>query len=444
MLKETQFSTKGFIVWGVCVLFFLYEFFLRASLGTFQHPLMHDLHLSSIQYSLLSTTLFAVMYGVMQIPVGLLIDNIGLKKVLLIGGVICAFSSFAFAYSETYLFAVVARMFMGLGASVGFLCLLVSVHEWMPHRHNALFIGLSQFVGTMGPMFAAGPLEDLAASGHIPWQVIFKMLGIIGLGLVALIIAFVENSHERAEKYVVLKRPESTRVTLLKLFSRSQAWYIAIFSGSVYFAIEYLSENEGRIFLGLKGFSESFSSYMITIAWVGYAIGCPLLGFLSDYFKRRKSVLMGAAICSVVAILLVIFSERKSFLMIGFFLLGVAASGQSVGFAIIAEQFKKQFVPIGLALNNFMIMIFIATNAPTIAFIIDTAKSRPDFGLSNYYEAFSLLIVVSVIALLVSFLFIKETFCKSVVDFNCLNPRAGYIPPGRIDIGSGRIEEEHV
>lgn len=422
MLKETQFSTKGFVVWGVCVLFFLYEFFLRASLGTFQHPLMHDLHLSSFQYSLLSTTLFSVMYGVMQIPVGLLIDNIGLKKVLLLGATISAFSCVAFAYSNTYYLAVMARMLMGIGASVGFLCLLVSVHEWMPHRHNALFIGLSQFFGTMGPMFSAGPLEDLVASAHISWHVIFNALGMIGLGLVVLIIFFVENSQERAEKYVILKRPESIRVTLLKLFSRSQAWYIALFSGSVYFAIEYLSENEGRIFLGLKGFSESFSSYMITLAWVGYAIGCPLLGFLSDYFKRRKGVLMVAGVFSVVSILMVIFSENKYLLMMGFFLLGFSASGQSVGFATIAEQFKKQFVPIGLALNNFMVMILIATNAPTIAFIIDKAKSKPDFGLSNYYEAFSLLIVVSVIALVMSFLLIKETFCKSVVDFNCLTP----------------------
>ncbi len=437
MLKETQFSTKGFVVWGVCALFFLYEFFLRASLGTFQHPLMHDLHLSSFEYALLSTTFFAVMYGVMQIPVGLLIDNIGLKKVLLIGAVLCAFSTFGFSYANTYFFAAVTRMLMGIGASVGFLCLLVSVHEWMPHRHNALFIGLSQFIGTMGPMIGAGPLENFVLSAHIPWQVIFKCLGGIGFILVLLIVFFVENSHERAEKYVVLRRPQKTKLLFLKIFSRTQAWYIALFSASVYFAIEYLSENEGRIFLELKGFNTSFASYMITISWIGYAFGCPLLGFLSDYFERRKNLLVVSALSGVIAILLVIFSETRQLLMIGFFLLGIAASGQSVGFAIIAEQFKKQFVPIGLALNNAMLTVFIATNAPVISLMLDKAKQRADFGLPDYYMAFSVLIVVSVIALIISLLFIKETFCKSVVDFNYLNPRATYMPPGRIESGRG-------
>ena len=410
------------MVWGVCVLFFLYEFFLRVSLGSFQHPLMNDLHLSAFEYSLLSSTLFFIMYGLMQIPVGLLIDKIGLKKSLVIGSGICALASFAFAYSSTFWLAIVSRAFMGLGASFGFLSLLVAVNDWMPHRHNALFIGLSQFIGTMGPMFGAGPLESLVTSEHIAWQLIFKILGFIGIALFFMIVFFVENKHETAEKYLVLRRPESIKRSLLKLFSRAQAWYIALFSASVYLIIEYLSENEGRVFISLKGFSENFSSYMITIAWLGYALGCPLLGFLSDYTERRKPVLVASALMSVTSMLLIIFSTTKYSLITGFFMLGLAASGQTVGFAIIAEQFKKQFIGIGLALNNAMIMILSSINAPLIGWIIDRSRGEASFGLHTYCTAFSVLVIISVISLVVSFFFIKETFCKSAVEFNILNP----------------------
>jgi MFS family permease len=423
MLKETQFTRKGFVVWGACALFFLYEFFLRSSLGTFQHALMHDLHLSSLQYSLLSSTLFLAMYGLMQIPVGLLIDNIGLKKSLLLGSAICTLSTFSFAYSNSFYLAILSRMLMGLGASVGFLGLLVSVHEWMPHRYNALFIGLSQFIGTLGPMLGAGPLEDFVISSGVAWPQVFKALGIIGIGVVILIALLVENSHEQEEKYSILRRPQKTKSSLLKLFSRKQAWYIALFSATVYFSIEYLSENEGRIFLGLKGFNESFSSYMITIAWIGYAFGCPLLGFLSDYFERRKSILVGASVCCFISLLGIIFSTNKQVIIIEFFLLGVAASGQSVGFAIIAEQFKKQFVAIGLALNNAMLTAFSAINAPVIGLILDGAQKKYGVGLNSYYIAFSVLLISAGAAVIFSFFFIKETFCKSAVDFNALQPK---------------------
>lgn len=417
---KTKFSTKGFVVWFVCVLFFLYEFFLRVSLGTFQHPLMHDLHLTAVQYSLLSSTFFFVIYGLMQIPVGLCIDKIGLKKSLMIGAGVCASASLAFAYSQTFLFAAEARVLMGLGASFGFLSVLVAVNDWMPHRHNALFIGLSQFIGTMGPMFGAGPLEDLTVAAHIPWQFVFKILGLIGFVLFLMIVFFVENQHEQAEKYVILRRPESTKRSLLKLFSRAQAWYIALFSASVYLIVEYLSENEGRVFIMLKGFSESFASYTITFAWLGYALGCPLMGFFSDYTQRRKPALVISAVMCVTSILMIVFSQTKYSLIIGFFMLGVAASGQSVGFAIISEQFKKQFIGIGFALNNAMIMILSAVNAPLIGWMIDRSRGQANFGLHTYESVFIILIIIAVVSLISSFFFIKETFCKSAVDFYVL------------------------
>lgn len=423
MLNQTQFTVKGFVVWSVCVLFFLYEFFLRVSLGSFQHPLMHDLNLSAFQYSLLSSTLFFITYGLMQIPVGLIIDKIGVKKALMIGSSVCAIASFAFASSTTFWFAIVMRILMGLGASFGFLSLLVAVNDWMPHRNNALFIGLSQFIGTMGPMFGAGPLESFTTSGNIAWQLIFKILGMIGLFIFVLITVVVENKHQTAEKYSILRRPESTKRSVLKLFSRAQAWYIALFSASVYLIIEYLSENEGRSFITLKGFSENFASYMITLSWLGYALGCPLLGYISDTTQRRKPVLVAAASMSVISMCLILFSKTKPGLILGFFMLGIAAGGQSVGFAIIAEQFKKQFIGVGLALNNTLIMVLSAINAPLIGWIIDRSRQMTEFGLHTYTTAFLILLFFAILSAILAFFLIKETFCKSAVDFSVLNPR---------------------
>ena len=56
MLKENQFSSKGLFIWFVCAIFFLYEFLLRTVLGTFQQPIMHDLQISTIEFSIISST----------------------------------------------------------------------------------------------------------------------------------------------------------------------------------------------------------------------------------------------------------------------------------------------------------------------------------------------------------------------------------------------------
>lgn len=419
-MAENKLQAKGFLVWGICALFFLYEFLLRTIIGTYQHPLMHDLQLTSFQFSLLSTTIFLLIYGCMQIPVGLIVDNIGIKKSLMIGSVCCAISSIGFAYADSYAIALVYRMLMGFGASFGFICLLISVHDWMPHQYRGVFIGLSQFVGTLGPMIAAGPLESLSENTGISWRIIFTCLFLLGCVLTALIFLFVENNNQKAGKYLVLYKSEKLSTSVLRLFSRIQPWYIAILSTSLYFTIEYLSENEGRSFLALKGISSSNAGYMITIAWIGYALGCPLFGLLSDILERRKRILSLCSVLALISVILLLYSPEKLHLQIAFFMLGVSASGQSIGFATIAEQFKKQFIAVGFGLNNAMIMIISAINAPVIGLLLDNTKNADGLSLEGYQSVFTILIIIAALAVIISTFFIKETYCKSLVDFTIL------------------------
>ena len=61
-------------------------------LGSYQREIMLDLDLSAVEFSMLSTTVFLTIYGLMQIPVGLLVDHLGLKKSLSIATFLCLVS----------------------------------------------------------------------------------------------------------------------------------------------------------------------------------------------------------------------------------------------------------------------------------------------------------------------------------------------------------------
>lgn len=418
--SDRSYSATGFAVWGVCALFFLYEFLLRTVLGTFQHPIMHDLHLTTFQFSLLSTSMYLLIYGAMQIPVGLIVDNYGLKRSLFVGSAICTLSAFGFAYANDFYFALFFRVLTGLGSSFGFICLLIAVYEWMPRRHIALLIGLSQFVGTLGPMIAAGPINALAEGSTTSWREVFITLAWVGLVLTAVILFTVKNSEKIQGAYSILRRPERVKANMKQLFSRYQPWAIAIFSAGVYFAIEFLSENEGKGFISLKGYSSSFSSYMLTLAWLGYAIGCPLLGFLSDYFQRRKIIMFSSAVIGTLVMSIIVFSDSRYPLIAAFFFLGISASGQSVAFAAIGEQFKSGYLAIGLGLNNAMMTTVSAIAAPVIGLAIDSIKTTEHPTLGDYQMAFYSLIAFAVVSVIISIFFIKETYCKSAVDFTYL------------------------
>lgn len=400
-------SLRGLLVWQVCAFFFLYEFLLRTIVGTFQSKLIDDLNLSPVKFSLLSATAYMLIYGLMQIPVGLIAARYSLKKILFVAVMLCAISTFGFSLVQQFSTAIICRMVMGFGSSFGFICLLIAVYDWMPRKNIALFVGLSQFIGTIGPMLAGGPLHSISHASSVGWRGIFFGLAIIGLFIAALSLIFVKN-RQNSGKFIVLARPTELPKILLQLMSQKQVWFIAIYSGCVYFSIEYFSENIGIEFLVSKGFSSSSSAYMITLAWLGYALGCPLIGFISDKIQRRRSVMLASALLALVTLAVIIyFPLGKITTGIFFVLLGLSACGQSIGFATIAEQCKEQYLVVGLGFNNAMIALFISAGAPIIGYVLSQSAH-----IKNYKAALFILIALAITAVLISAFAIKETFCK--------------------------------
>ncbi len=402
-------SRKGFVTWGLVALFFLYEFLLRTALGTFQQPVMRDLGLSCVSFSLISTSFPFLASSCMQIPAGFFARRHGLKKPLLLGSTLCALSAIGLSCSPSFAWAAMSRIVTGIGASFGFLCLMIAVYTYLPTSNKASWIGISQFVGTLGPMLSAGPLNALAEHNALTWRQITFALGIIGLLLVLAISIFIKNQPHQVQ--VPPQRPPfSFKQRLKDLFPHPQVAAIALFSGFVYFSIEYLSENEGQFFLCLKGLSPFVASYMITTAWVGYALGAPLLGIFSDLCQRRKPFLLLVSGLGVVALASIWMATDPLLLFVAFFLLGVATSGQTISFACMVDQFPPESQALGISLNNGTIALTVALSAPFISFILDTSSQQGTPTLSDYHVAFYPFIGLALLPCFLSFFGIKETF----------------------------------
>lgn len=415
--SKNTLSTKGILVWLSCAIFFTYEFLLRTVLGTFQHPITYDLHLSPMSFAMISSTAYQIIYALMQIPVAMLIQRLGLKKSLLLATMVCSISVAMFSAAQTVYSAFMIRLFVGFGASFGFISLLVTVYEWLPETKTAFYIGVSQFIGTMGPMLAAGPLDSLTTHYSLTWRSVHLTLSLIGLLLAIPIYFFVENNKNYISTFRVLKRKVGVWGTLTVLCKAKEAWIIALFSACIYFSIEYFSENSGKAYLLLQGYDSQFAGYLVSAAWLSYAISCPLQGYISDRIGRRKPLLVFSAFVGIISLLIIIFFPlMEDLLLLGFVLLGVSASGQSVGFAIIAEQFNKAYISTGLGLNNALIALMIALNAPLIGKLLLLLSQFNADQLGAYQMAFTLILCLIGIAFVLSIFCIKETFCKSKKD----------------------------
>ncbi len=420
MQYERKLNRLGVTIWLICALFFTYEFLLRTVLGTFQYPIMTELSLTPVSFSVMSTSAYLLVYGFMQVPVGVITERFGLKSSLIIAVSICSLSSLAFSYVTDFNSAMIIRMLMGLGSSFGFVCLLMAVYNWMPKNTYGLFIGLSQFIGTLGPMIAAGPINSIAMKGNYDWRTIFFSLSVFGIILLVMVLVLVKNAQENLGKPRIITKKMLVSKSLAQLLSQKQTWLIAIYSALVYFTLEYLSENEGKAFLELKGFSSHFSSYVLTVGWIGYAIGCPFLGLLSDLLKRRKPIMIFCAFSCLLAMVYIIYIPLTKYtLAIAFFMLGMGAGGQSIGFAIMAEQCNKTYLAMGIGFNNAMIALMASIHAPIIGTLLGHHNASTIY-IENYYFAFSYIIVLLLLSFACLF-FIKETYCRSTKGFTFIN-----------------------
>ncbi len=414
--NNNKISALGLSIWLIAAAFFLYEFFLRTFVGTVAHQVIADLHLTAETFALLGTAYFGA-YGLMQVPVGMLADKFGVKLIMIFATIICTVATFLFAHSTGFTTAFLSRFFMGFGSSFAFVCLLSVVLTWFPHKYFGFFAGLSQFIGTLGPLLAGGPLIAIIIKLHETWRMALMQIGFFGVILAVLILVIVKNKpKESTKKVYFLQRPESLYIQTKRLMSNPQVWMIALFSATVYVSISLLSAVWGTDYLEAKGFTQETAAYMISIAWIGYAIGCPALGLFSDLLRRRKPALILSALLGLLSILLIIFYPFPNtyIFALAFFVFGIAAAGQNVGFAIISEQVTPKVRATALGLNNGMIGLFSAILPPLVSLLIILPANNNLSLLTphDFLWAFLSMPLLYAIALVISVFYIKETYCR--------------------------------
>ena len=415
--RDQKIKAIGIFIWSIAATFFLYEFFLRTFVGSIAHQLIHDLHLNIAQFTLIGSAYY-LAYGLMQMPVGILADKFGVKKIMVFSTLTCALATFLFAHSHSFTEALLGRFFMGFGSSFAFVCLLVIASNWFPRRFFGFFAGASQLIGTMGPVLAGGPLISWLIDSHINWRFALSGIGAFGVVLSLLTLFFVKNKPRGGKDTLLfLSKNEPILTRLKRLFKTKQAWAVAIYSASVYVSIAVMAAVWGTDYLQAVGLSQEHAAYMISIAWIAYAIGCPGFGLLSDLVKRRKPFLIICAVLGLASMSLILYGHFTSEAVyeVLFFMLGLAATGQNIGFAAIAEHASPDTKASALGLNNGLIALSGAILPLAVGYLISISSggnNAQHLPLHSFVFGLSLLPAVYLVSLIVSLFLFKETYCK--------------------------------
>jgi MFS family permease len=297
---------RAWWVWAVAVTAYAVAVFHRASLGVAAVQAQERFDASPAVLSLFSVLQLAV-YAALQVPVGLLLDRFGTRRMVAAGAIGMAAGQLALGLAESVPAAVVARMLVGAGDAMTFISVLRLIPAWFAPRRAPLITQLTGMLGQLGQVAATYPLVALLAG--VGWRSTF--LGAAGLGaLVALVVLAAVRDAPPGAPPPARPRPAVEVRALLRAAWREPGtrlglWthFVTQFSGVVFallWGYPFLVVGQGRT-------PETAGVLLSLLVVVGFAVG-PLLGTLAAGWPYRRSNLVLAIVATTAATWTVVLS----------------------------------------------------------------------------------------------------------------------------------------
>jgi MFS family permease len=357
----------AFAGWLFCSLFFFYAFVLRVSPSVMVDDLMRDFAVGGAVLGNLSAFYF-YSYAGLQIPVGVLIDRLGLR---LVAGA-CAVSAAGtvlFALAPDLGTAYAGRTLIGVGAAFSFVAALHMAGTWFPERF-AVLGGFAQMLGVGGAIAGQAPLGlAIEAWG---WREANLGIGAIGLAL-AVAIALTVRDRPATTAATTAARP--TLLAGLKVAAANpQTWYAAGACGALTGAMLAFGGLWGVPYLiAARGLSKPEAAGLVSLLFVGWAVTAPTIGFLSDRLRRRKPFILGGSILATVFMaVLVAFPTLPYPVLVPVMLLqGGGACSMILCFAIAREHNPASISGATLGIINTFAVGSGALLQPLVGWLLD-------------------------------------------------------------------------
>lgn len=408
------------IVWTLGATFFFYKYLLQVSPSVMSAELMRAFHVTGAGLGNLAACYFYA-YLLMQIPVGILLDKYSPRLLTALAIFICAASTFLFAHVHTLWLASIARALIGLSAAFAAVSCFKFATVWFPPNRFAYVAGLSMTAAMLGAIGGEAPLSILVE--HFGWRTALEYTALPGFILMLLFWLLVRDKPVPASSIASTAAPSiSVFKALVVILKDPQTWLLSFYSGLAFAPVSVFGGLWGVPFLQQAyHLSATMAATAVSCIFIGFAVGCPLAGWFSDYIGRRVVIMAVGTTLALLAVIGVLylpngFDSALDFLLFSF---GLGASCFFLCFSMVREINSLLFVATVLGFMNMFDSICEAVSEPFIGKLLDigwhgeTIDGARVFSVHDYHLALSVLPLYLSIALILLF-FIKETYCKQI------------------------------
>ncbi|MCH9644608.1 MAG: MFS transporter [Gammaproteobacteria bacterium] len=378
---RSKHKKAGYYVLTLSWVFLFIEYALRISDSVIIPELSKTFHIEASGIGILSSCYY-FPYVIMQIPAGILLDRLGIKKSLFCGMLCVATGALIMSSATSLTMIMIARILMGTGSAFAFIGSIRILYTYLNLKYKSFWIGITMTIATLG-----------AVCGQEPWYLLVKLLGdwrysyfITGGGLLITALLLTYSSlptnkfnHTHSNNPSIKKNLNWTLLIYVGLLSAPMTAFAALWG------IPFLTQG--------WQWSRDMAASAMSLTWMGGLIGGPLLGYFADHFSIHKKILVVIGILAS-AIMCVILFAHTAILTTTILLavLGALCNGNVIVFAIISNLVPKKSVGFANGFTNmfnmgggplFQVLVGWILSLQTVLLI----RGVPTYSLAAYQRA---------------------------------------------------------
>ncbi len=284
-----QPTPKG--AWKITFLLFLFmlvNFADKIVVGLAGVPIMTELKLEPEQFGLLGSSFF-VLFAIMAIVVGFIVNRIETRWVLLVLAAIWALAQFPMVGTVSFTTLLICRVILGAGEGPAASVAAHAVFKWFPDEKRTLPTAILSQGSAFGVILAVPALNWVIV--NYSWHYAFGSLGIAGLMWMAAWLVFgkegplVPTAAMAASERRIPYSELLTSRTFIGCVSATFGAYWALSLGLTWFT--------PFVIKGL-GYSQQQAGFISILPWVFGAAIVLLTGWISQVMLARGFTTRGA------------------------------------------------------------------------------------------------------------------------------------------------------
>ncbi|MBI9083179.1 MAG: MFS transporter [Desulfobacterales bacterium] len=361
-----QDRTRRWLIFFLASTLFLLSQFFRASVAVIAPDLMIDPGLDAQGLSTVSAAFFYA-FAIMQIPIGIYLDNLGPRRTMTLLSLVAAAGALIFAWGDSLGWLTLGRVCLGIGMACNFMGSLKLLTLWFAPRQFATLSAIMVSLGTAGNLAAATPL--VLAVQAMGWRRTFVWMA-VATALLTIVFSLVARNRPRTEAEPATGPPVAPKLSetlhTARLLSRSAGFWI-ISMGTfcrygIYAAVQALWA--GPFLMQIIGLSPVAAGNVLLMMNIGLIVGSPLSGWFSDWVlvSRKKVIIagligMGAALAALSMLPPVTGAVTVAAL---FFSFGLFSGAGQIMYAHVKEMVPLRHAGLAMTGINFFTMLGVA------------------------------------------------------------------------------------